>query len=140
MHRTTLVTLRHQIVKTPAAHVGSITASARKSPSRSYSVSNSDSSYQESAITQQKQEQQGTLSQAAAVNTSKAKLDTLTQPQPATQPSSKAKLKTLADRDEELRRRMAALAGDGGEAGIEYENGVPVAMKRSVRNNMFRYI
>lgn len=57
-----------------------------------------------------------------------------------TQPDLKSKLKTLADRDEELRLRMAALAGDGGEAGIEYENGVPVAMKRSVRNNMFRYI
>lgn len=35
---------------------------------------------------------------------------------------------------------MAGLSGDGGEAGIEYENGEPVAMKRSVRNNMFRYI
>ncbi|KAF9640240.1 hypothetical protein BFW01_g12046 [Lasiodiplodia theobromae] len=51
-----------------------------------------------------------------------------------------AKPKTQAQLDDELKARMAGLSGDGGEAGIEYENGEPVAMKRSVRNNMFRYI
>jgi hypothetical protein len=35
---------------------------------------------------------------------------------------------------------MAALAGEGDEAGVEYEDGKPVAMKRGVRENMFRVI
>lgn len=48
--------------------------------------------------------------------------------------------KTVSQLDEELRQKMAGLSGDGGESGIEYEDGQPVAMKRSVKNNMFRYI
>jgi hypothetical protein len=48
--------------------------------------------------------------------------------------------KTMAQMDEELRLKMSGMAGDGGEAGVEYEDGKPVAMKRSVKNNMFRYI
>lgn len=52
---------------------------------------------------------------------------------------AKAK-KTMAEMDEELRQKMSGLAGDGGEAGIELEGGQPVSMKRSVRENMFRYI
>ena len=48
--------------------------------------------------------------------------------------------KTQAQLDEELRHRMDDMAGDGGAAGVEYEDGQPVAMKRSVKNNMFRYI
>lgn len=36
--------------------------------------------------------------------------------------------------------KMADLAGDGGDAGLELEDGQPVSMKRSVKNNMFRYI
>ncbi|KAI1195374.1 hypothetical protein F5X97DRAFT_246761 [Nemania serpens] len=48
--------------------------------------------------------------------------------------------KTMAQKDEELRQKMSGMAGDGGEAGVEYEDGQPVAMRRSVRNNMFRYI
>ncbi|EON61288.1 hypothetical protein W97_00501 [Coniosporium apollinis CBS 100218] len=70
------------------------------------------------------------------------------QPSPQDQPKdSKApqseqskKRKTQAELDEELRLKMLDLAGDGGESGIEYEDGQPVAMKRSVKNNMFRYI
>lgn len=50
------------------------------------------------------------------------------------------KAKTIAEQDEELRRKMGGLSGDGGEAGVEYENGEPVAMKRSVKANLFRYI
>ncbi|KAK4191053.1 hypothetical protein QBC35DRAFT_488087 [Podospora australis] len=50
------------------------------------------------------------------------------------------KKKTLAELDEELKQKMEGLAGDGGESGVEYENGKPVAMKRSVKDNMFRYI
>lgn len=48
--------------------------------------------------------------------------------------------KTMAELDEEMRQKMSALAGDGGESGVEYEDGKPVAMKRSVRENMYRYI
>ncbi|KAF2483050.1 hypothetical protein BDY17DRAFT_242735, partial [Neohortaea acidophila] len=50
------------------------------------------------------------------------------------------KKKTIAQLDEELRQKLSGMAGDGGAAGIEYEDGRPVDMKRSVRNNMFRYI
>jgi hypothetical protein len=48
--------------------------------------------------------------------------------------------KTQAELDKELELKMQRLSGDGGEAGVDYEDGQPVAMKRSVRNNMFRYI
>lgn len=48
--------------------------------------------------------------------------------------------KTTVELDEELKKKMSGLSGDGGEAGIEYEDGKPVAMKRAVRNNIFRYI
>ncbi|KAI1769826.1 hypothetical protein F4818DRAFT_310166 [Hypoxylon cercidicola] len=54
--------------------------------------------------------------------------------------TNKGKKKTTAELDAELQRKMSGLSGDGGEAGVEYENGQPVAMKRSVKNNMFRYI
>lgn len=48
--------------------------------------------------------------------------------------------KTVAEQDEELRRKLEGISGHGGEAGLELENGQPVAMKRSVRENMFRLI
>jgi hypothetical protein len=54
--------------------------------------------------------------------------------------STTAGKKTMAQLDEELRLKMAGLAGDGGDAGVEFEDGQPVSMKRSVKNNMFRYI
>lgn len=69
-----------------------------------------------------------------------------TSPSPAAQksereaPPGQRRKKTVAEQDEELQRKMAGMAGDGGEAGVEYEDGQPVAMKRSVKNNMFRYI
>ncbi|KAI5203845.1 hypothetical protein E4T39_03917 [Aureobasidium subglaciale] len=50
------------------------------------------------------------------------------------------KRKTQAELDDELRQKMAGMAGDGGDAGVEFEDGQPVSMKRSVKNNMFRYI
>lgn len=62
--------------------------------------------------------------------------DLLEQPLPASIP----KKKTMAELDEELRQKMSGLSGDGGESGVEYEDGQPVSMKRSVKNNMFRYI
>ncbi|KAH8162350.1 hypothetical protein CIB48_g5894 [Xylaria polymorpha] len=55
-------------------------------------------------------------------------------------PQPQGHQKTMAQLDEELRQKMLGIAGDGGEAGVEYEDGKPVAMKRSVKNNMFRYI
>lgn len=48
--------------------------------------------------------------------------------------------KTVAQADAELRERLERMSGDGGAAGIEYEDGKPSAMKRGVRNNMFRLI
>lgn len=59
---------------------------------------------------------------------------------PDTQPAQPKKKKSILQQDEELRAKMSGLAGDGGDAGVEYEDGQPVSMKRSVRNNMFRYI
>ena len=50
------------------------------------------------------------------------------------------KKKTQAELDEELRQKLEGIAGDGGEAGMELENGQPVSMKRGVKTNMFRYI
>ncbi|KAH8887150.1 hypothetical protein GQ53DRAFT_827327 [Thozetella sp. PMI_491] len=47
---------------------------------------------------------------------------------------------TQAELDEQLKAKLEALAGGGGLAGVELENGRPVALKRSVRENMFRYI
>ena len=46
----------------------------------------------------------------------------------------------MAMLDEELRLKMEGISGEGGESGVEYEDGKPVAMKRSVKENMFRYI
>lgn len=46
----------------------------------------------------------------------------------------------MAELDEELRMKMEGKSGEGGEAGLELEDGKPTAMKRSVRNNMFRLI
>lgn len=50
--------------------------------------------------------------------------------------------KTMAQKDEELKQKMSGLSGDGGEAGLEFEDGQAVSGlgKRSVRNNIFRYI
>lgn len=48
--------------------------------------------------------------------------------------------KSLSQMDDEMRRAMEGLAGDGGEAGLELEDGKAVSMKRGVRENMFRYI
>ncbi|CAO2650438.1 Nn.00g017300.m01.CDS01 [Neocucurbitaria sp. VM-36] len=52
----------------------------------------------------------------------------------------KPKKKTQAELDREVQLKLQGLSGDGGDAGVEYEDGKPVSMKRSVKNNMFRYI
>lgn len=46
----------------------------------------------------------------------------------------------MAQLDEELREKLEDMSGEGGASGIELENGKPVAMKRGVRDNMFRLI
>lgn len=46
----------------------------------------------------------------------------------------------MKELDDELRAAMEGRAGDGGLAGAELEGGKAVAMKRSVKENMFRYI
>ncbi|KAK0274495.1 hypothetical protein LTR35_011650 [Friedmanniomyces endolithicus] len=48
--------------------------------------------------------------------------------------------KRQAQLDEELMQKLAGISGEGGDAGIEYEDGKPTSMKKSVKNNMFRYI
>jgi hypothetical protein len=48
--------------------------------------------------------------------------------------------RTLAELDEELRLRLEGVSGEGGSAGIEYEGGKAVGLKRGVRENMFRVI
>ena len=54
--------------------------------------------------------------------------------------ASEQKKKTMAELDEELRLKLEGISGGGGEAGLELENGRPVAMKRGVKDNMFRLI
>ncbi|ETI20848.1 hypothetical protein G647_07191 [Cladophialophora carrionii CBS 160.54] len=48
--------------------------------------------------------------------------------------------KSMAELDEEMKLAMESMSGEGGEYGLELEGGKPVAMKRSVKDNMFRYI
>ncbi|KAF2405245.1 hypothetical protein EJ06DRAFT_485851 [Trichodelitschia bisporula] len=54
--------------------------------------------------------------------------------------SQTAKAKRQSELDRELQEKMAGISGDGGDSGVEFEDGRPVAMKRGVRDNMFRYI
>jgi hypothetical protein len=42
--------------------------------------------------------------------------------------------------DAELKLKLEGISGEGGVSGLEYENGKAVAMKRSVKSNMFRLI
>ena len=46
----------------------------------------------------------------------------------------------MVELDEEMRQKLEGISGEGGEAGLELEDGRPVAMKRGVKNNMFRLI
>lgn len=59
---------------------------------------------------------------------------------PSSEQQAATAKKSIAEMDKELHEKLANRSGDGGSAGIEYEDGKPVAMKRSVKNNMFRYI
>ncbi|KAG4433189.1 hypothetical protein IFR05_011324 [Cadophora sp. M221] len=50
------------------------------------------------------------------------------------------KPKTILEQDEELRLKLEGISGGGGGAGVEYEGGKAVGLKRGVRENMFRVI
>ncbi|CRK37669.1 hypothetical protein HYQ45_014563 [Verticillium longisporum] len=52
----------------------------------------------------------------------------------------KAKRKTMAELDAELRLKMEGISGEGGAAGVEYEDGKAEGLKRGVKSNMFRVI
>jgi hypothetical protein len=54
--------------------------------------------------------------------------------------TKRKKNKTMAELDEELRLKLEGMDKEGGEAGLELEDGKPAAMKRGVRENMFRVI
>ncbi|KAF2094895.1 hypothetical protein NA57DRAFT_80063 [Rhizodiscina lignyota] len=70
----------------------------------------------------------------------KSKLNNDETPEPSKSDQQPARRKSVTELDEELKQKMAGIAGDGGDAGIELEDGQPVSMKRGVRENMFRYI
>ncbi|KAL9950181.1 hypothetical protein ACHAQF_003328 [Verticillium nonalfalfae] len=55
-------------------------------------------------------------------------------------PAPKAKRKTMAELDAELRLKMEGISGEGGAAGVEYEDGKAEGLKRGVKSNMFRVI
>jgi hypothetical protein len=52
----------------------------------------------------------------------------------------KLKKKTMAELDEEMRLKLEGVSGEGGTAGVEYEGGKAVGLKRGVKENMFRII
>lgn len=54
--------------------------------------------------------------------------------------SAKPKKKTMAELDEELRLKLEGISGEGGGAGVEYEDGKASGLKRGVKDNMFRVI
>ncbi|CAL3969732.1 unnamed protein product [Diplocarpon coronariae] len=48
--------------------------------------------------------------------------------------------KTILEQDEELRLKLEGISGGGGAAGVEYEGGKAVGLKRGVKENIFRVI
>ena len=50
------------------------------------------------------------------------------------------KYQPMAEQDAKIREALEGISGEGGEAGLELEDGQPTSMKKSVKNNMFRYI
>ncbi|TEB21929.1 hypothetical protein FA13DRAFT_757644 [Coprinellus micaceus] len=61
-------------------------------------------------------------------------------PEDASKQSRPSKSMTTAERDARMKEILDDRSGDGGVAGLELEDGRPVAMKRGVRDNMFRLI
>ena len=61
-------------------------------------------------------------------------------PSEAIKEGIKLKKKTMAELDEELRLKLEGVSGEGGTAGVEYEGGKAVGLKRGIKENMFRII
>ncbi|KAK2812952.1 hypothetical protein FQN50_000973 [Emmonsiellopsis sp. PD_5] len=61
-------------------------------------------------------------------------------PQTTRQDQSTESPKSIAQADEELHKKLDEMSSDGGVSALELEDGKPVTMKRSVKNNLFRYI
>ena len=81
------------------------------------------------------------FSRKASTDATKATTDFINDRSAKTDPEKEVKVKkTMAQLDEELREKLEGRSGGGGTAGLELEGGKPVAMKRSVRENMFRLI
>ncbi|KAJ0166702.1 hypothetical protein CTA2_6213 [Colletotrichum tanaceti] len=59
---------------------------------------------------------------------------------PASDGAAAVRRKTMAEQDEELRLKLEGMSGEGGAAGVEYENGKAEGLKRGVKSNMFRVI
>ena len=79
----------------------------------------------------------------ADVEAQQTKAETTSQPTSSQPPQAKQQhhhQKTVEEVDAELREKLEAMSGEGGAAGLELEGGKPVAMKRGVRENMFRVI
>jgi len=57
-----------------------------------------------------------------------------------TEETVKQRKKTMAELDEELKLKLEGVSGEGGTAGVEYEAGKAVGLKRGVKENMFRII
>ena len=60
--------------------------------------------------------------------------------QDASEKKEKKSQQTQAQQDADLRQKLEDISGGGGTAGLELEDGQPTAMKRGVRENMFRLI
>lgn len=54
--------------------------------------------------------------------------------------ADKQKVSSATLTDAEIQRRLEEISGEGGAAGIEFEDGKPATVKQSVRDNFFRYI
>lgn len=83
--------------------------------------------------------------QNAAKSSSEHGKDSTTQEIPRDPPhsppiSSDKPERSVAELDAELQEKLADRSGEGGAAAVEYEDGKPASIKRSVKNNMFRYI
>ena len=124
--------LRRPAVRLAHGHgIAGLSLGARSNPQGSTNQSEAQKDEDVSVITPKTVTQEEGATERAAITASQD------QKKPKGEGMQK---KTMAELDEELRQKMSGIAGDGGASGVEYEDGKPVAMKRGVRNNMFRYI
>ena len=83
---------------------------------------------------------QSTAMTESSASKSKASSSVINQKQEQQSEQPALQSKTQAEQDEELRQKLERMSGGGGEAGLELEDGKPVAMGRGTRSNMFRVI